>query len=1135
MQSGRLKLLRETLTRRRPADCPGPKVWIEVAAGTTERAAAERLLSHAASCGHCGAQLKKAVDILHYDDIPSEAAPALSDAFRARVVAELSRQSRVVSPRWWIPAAAAIIVAAIGLTFWLNRPNAERLLAQAYSAERTMEIRFPGASYAPVRVTKGPQDASPRDPSLAEAELLIVRALSQNPDSAKWLQLRSRSDLLHWQYDRAVSTLERLAATDPANASVRADLGGALLLRGMHQHNATDLQKAVESLSSVLSQGNGNPDLSRLALFNRAIALEQLFLWDGAAADWKRYLQLDATGGWAQEAAGRLKQIEERKRAWRDGLRKFELAPAEFVTASTRDGDLAAEPFLDRALTLWLPQAFPRSGASNPAAVEAARRLAELLAKRHQDFWLADLLAESRHPSFPTAIESLAAAIGSNGEGKRGRGYELGKEAERLFSEAGSTAGALRARVERVYSLSRAFRSAECAAEGQEAAGRLLAHKYRWAYGQLQLERSMCAARAGSLTDAEALIENALAHIRDAGYSTLLLRGLGLAENLQLLVGNYDGASRQNWEGLAIFWKGCHPPLRAHHFYSDLIQIAERERRWELGYLAGKEAVPIVQQIGLVSTEGMVRYRLALFAGLIGHTAEALAEMQRAEKVLDRIAGDSGTTTLRAENQLLLATSYLDSGHLDLGQQVLRQIRAADLDDSFLFQFLYKRAKGTAALNLHQYESARQELEAALDIANKALTHVRSERNRADWKREVGSVYRQMVSLKLEHDHDPELALALWERFRSVPVRNYQEVALANVTAQSIRDLAGSYHRASVLTFAELGDTLAGWLYDDRGIRPFQAVMKVPQIAALCANLQQTAAHRSSPIAEIRDQSRRVYDELIRPVEAYLDPSRLLLIEPDGVCGGVPFEILSGADGAYLIDRFTLATSPGAFAEKALSALDEPVGRELHAVIVDNPRLGADLIGLYPPLPQSSREADLLAAVFPRHTRLSGAAATLNAVLAEIPRAGVFYFGGHGASQPDRGGLLLAPESGTGGAILDGERLEPALRACRLAILSACSTAAGERLGPFNPDSLVQALWRAGVPNVLATRWEVEDRVTAAVVSSFVTNLFMGQSASVALRAAVRGVRRDPSFEHPAAWAAFHVFGVAGAAKERGA
>jgi CHAT domain-containing protein len=83
-------------------------------------------------------------------------------------------------------------------------------------------------------------------------------------------------------------------------------------------------------------------------------------------------------------------------------------------------------------------------------------------------------------------------------------------------------------------------------------------------------------------------------------------------------------------------------------------------------------------------------------------------------------------------------------------------------------------------------------------------------------------------------------------------------------------------------------------------------------------------------------------------------------------------------------------------------------------------------------------------------------------------------------------------------------------------------------MGPFRPDSLVQSLWRAGVPTVVATRWEVEERASVAVMRPLLEGLLEGKPAAVALRGAVAALRRDPSLDHPAAWAAFHVFGIGG-------
>lgn len=139
-----------------------------------------------------------------------------------------------------------------------------------------------------------------------------------------------------------------------------------------------------------------------------------------------------------------------------------------------------------------------------------------------------------------------------------------------------------------------------------------------------------------------------------------------------------------------------------------------------------------------------------------------------------------------------------------------------------------------------------------------------------------------------------------------------------------------------------------------------------------------------------------------------------------------------------------------------------------------------------------------------------------------------------GASYNDSGAFPLAPQSGSGAMLLNGTHLESAIQRCRLAILSACSTAAGERLGPFNPASLIQALWRAGVPTVIATRWEVEERATAVLVASLLQGLAAGVPAPFALRNAIRDVRRMPGLEHPAHWAAFHVFGASLEGKSEG-
>lgn len=1134
-ESQRFNLLKSSENRVPRGDCPAREVWTNMAAGTLDEPTADRLLNHAASCGHCGARLKEAMEDLHSEDLPNEAALALSSQFRDDVIGKLAPAPRVIAmpSRRWIAAAvaaAAAVVVSSGIWYWKSQPDAAQLIAQSYAEHRTMELRIPGAAHSPLRVLKGQGGAAVEDERSAEAELLIRRALNSEPASPRWLQLRSRLDLLNWRYDRAISTLEKLSAGDSSNLSLHTDLGNAYLLRGTHLNEAGDLHKAVDTLGRVIGPGgaDGSSELFRASLFNHALAQERLYLWDGAAADWKRYLQIDSASGWAREAQTRLQQIEEKKRVWLDRLKQQQLPPAGFLAALQRPADVPLEPYLELAVTEWIPAL--AAGSLLPGTEPALAKLAELAAARHHDRWLMDLLGGLGHPQFKANLEMLAAAMRANAAGRRDQGGELAGRAAQGFAAAGNTAGLLRARVERVYSLSRAFRSPACGAEASDLAQPLLDRGYTWAHGQLLLERSTCAVRTGQLGQARLLLDEAVDRIKAAGYEALLLRCLGFSANLQMVLGRYADAARLNLEGLALFWKGVYRPLRGYQFYDNVSQTAEREERWELGFAAESEALPLIDLAGLPGTAGVARYRLAMFAGKTGRTALAGAEIARAEEDFGKIKTESSAPTLRAESQLLVASSLLESGQLELSRRVLGRVRLADLQDSILFRMSYHRAQGTAAVREDNFEAGRRELWAALTLAGRAIPDLRNERDRAHWKREAGPVYRELVRLALDRDRDPDFALAIWEAFRSAPVQGSlaSPSGVGGVTATGIRQLAAGYRNASVLTYAEIGDSLHGWFYDSRGIHSFRSPAPAADLALRCGALHRLVAQPDSSAAEIHEQSRRLYDALIAPVEPFLESGKLLLIEPDGPCSAIPFEILRDASNVYLTDRFALATSPGAWAERALRVRSQPLLKAAHALVVENPRLAAGLISLYPPLPNSRREAGLVTAAFSSHARLAGPNATHEAVIRELPRAGIFYFGGHGASYSDNGGILLAPRPGdtAGAALLDGEALEPVLRRCRLAILSACSTAAGERMGPFNPASLIQAFWRGGVPSVVATRWEVDERATTALIDSLLRQLLSGVAPPAALRAAMSEVRHLPGLEHPAHWAAFHVFGT---------
>jgi CHAT domain-containing protein len=369
----------------------------------------------------------------------------------------------------------------------------------------------------------------------------------------------------------------------------------------------------------------------------------------------------------------------------------------------------------------------------------------------------------------------------------------------------------------------------------------------------------------------------------------------------------------------------------------------------------------------------------------------------------------------------------------------------------------------------------------AASIAESGLNEKRSPRERAIWRRETAHIYRQLVRAWIERN-DPEYALALWERYRSIPVQRDR----APLEGFSLQRFLRRLDRVSVLSFVQFDDYLQGWLFDDRGVYPFRSRLSSKEAESVCGGFASLSSNTSSNLQERRSLSSRLYKTLLGPVESRLVQGRTLAIEPDGPCSGIPFEALTDRRGVYLTDRMPLMTSPGAPAVEILSNSEHLVNPSLQAVAIGDPRLEGDMAEFYPELPDARSEAFEVAALFRHGTVLAGHNATLGAVRNAFHNADLLHFSGHGVSTSDDGTLLLSPlDAADGAGLLNSESLEGSVLRCRLVVLSACQTAAGERFGPFNPQSLVQAFWRAGVPNVVATRWAVDTRVARRLIEVF--------------------------------------------------
>ncbi len=288
--------------------------------GVLEGSGSEQLLNHAEACDCCGQRLREAVEQSSQETSPEEDrlleklqwSKERTSRFATELEAAAVRGRHVRRWRQYLPwAVAAVVILGAGITFWLLRTfralSPEQMIAQAYTEERTLALRIPGARYAPLKQRRGSDQSRVSRPyPLIAAESAVSRALERHPDSATLLQARGRIDLLDWDCTDAVAVLNEALRKNPNASSLWTDLASAYYECAEIQSRDSDLSHAVELLSQVLIQ---NPN-DLIARFNRAVTYQRMGRTQEAIRDWTIYLQLDADSDWATEARATLKRLQ---------------------------------------------------------------------------------------------------------------------------------------------------------------------------------------------------------------------------------------------------------------------------------------------------------------------------------------------------------------------------------------------------------------------------------------------------------------------------------------------------------------------------------------------------------------------------------------------------------------------------------------------------------------------------------------------------------------------------------------------------------------------------------------------------------------------------------------------------------
>lgn len=1129
-------------------DCIAETDWLNLAAGLLPEVTTRELMKHAAQCGHCGPLLKNAAETLSDEVTPSEetllaslssAQPAWQRNMASRLRSNV--QQRLPKSSWWramfawpTPAYAFAGMAAVAIVVWigvrtLRPPSAEQLLAQAYTEHRTLEVRIPGAKYTPMRVERGSGGSNlDKSPSLLKAELLIGENLRKDPNDPAWLQARARADLLDGNYESAIKSLQRALEKQPDSAGLLTDLGSAYFVRAESADRPIDYGNAIESLGKALARSPDDP----IALFNRALACEHLFLYTQAVDDWQHYLRLDPQGDWSNDARNRLSALQGKIKRHDNSQAEPLLTPDQIAKGGTDDAAVRAkiderfEDYLNVAVRDWLPRAYPPSQkpVSDVQIVRAALGvLANIGRQNHNDNWLLDLLAKSDSPRMPRAFVDLASAVADNDKADTSGAQQHASEAARIFSIARNDPGTIRADLERLVAINIAQDGTQCMDAARNLRREATGRPYPWVVSQIYNETGSCLFLLENLGSAHTEYLNAAREADRSGYRSLGLRAQDHICVLDGAIGDIPSGWRAASDALTSFWSGAYPNVRAYNIYYGMYELSREARQPHLQMTAWRDGLTLVENSPDTAQKAIAHSLMATAAQTADQSQIAEQEFARASQLFAISPQIESTRIAAVEAEARLAAVENAQGRSARAIARLRPLETeiTKLSDNFL-AILFYTTLGDAESRQGEDQSADSSLRAAIDLAEVQLRSLRDDKGRIDWDQQSAGAYRNLVQLRLRRG-DTQGAFELWEWYRGAVLRSGPGSSTANGSpALPMGEVSAQIPKPTketVLSYALLPGGLATWVYDDRGVASRWTTLRPDELEAKVAAFRRLCSTPDADESVLGQQSQTLYESLVSPIEQHLSPDRTLVIELDARLAGLPFEALLDGQNRYLGERLSIVYSLGIYYRS--------IARASAAITAANAVLVAAVpasVGMVDPsvptLPDVITEGQMVARIFRSGTLLVGREATAGTIHSGLPSKSVFHFAGHAFSSAGQTGLLLADGLLTASALKRNE-----LADLELAVFSACDTQDGSTGGVTDADSLARAFLRAGVPYVIASRWNVDSGASLQFMRSFYRALLLGNTVPVSIRQAQADLRSNPGTASPYYWSAFSAFG----------
>jgi CHAT domain-containing protein len=1132
--------------------CPSEETLASFIDCRLDREARRRVIEHMSVCGDCRGVVVTASEFkAGHGYITPEPQP----------ISQWTRRATRL-------AAAAVVVIMLGTMVRQRLFAPKSDVRTLVSASETLRFRpvdgriSGGFPYKPVRQgTRSEKDSAGGTRNLrlqaVAAELEATASRSRTPENLRAL---AAAHLLLGNVDSSIEALEatlteksgtadvRTAIGRSVDASTLSDLSAVYIARGRRADTATDFFMAVEAAERAWSLAR-----TEETAWNRAVALESLSLRNRAVGAWKAYLALDAHSAWASEARERLRRLNEPSQSDRWSKALPELDDPE-VMLSEEGARYLAERFAQRLRTHAEDQLFPRWGMlyrrGDSGAAEQVRarlRLIGVALASSGERAIADIagaIDAATEANDQERLARLAQACVDYGAGQEAYNKKNIREAAPLFERA-----------------ARAFTAAES--------------PFRF---QARLQGAICVYFGNRYDESVALLEELRG---DLGPS--IDRYRALAARIDAVQGLAKDHTGRTDEALLLYKRALAQFERQHeeenelHLHTLIADFLNRQGERTQTFRHHARALEL-----LVATGNRSRRHIAMFEAAFAALQHRYVTV--AELILDDLAEfdvrqkepSSTCTTFmwravlrakRGESQLAsrdfdeaqhhcssvqdenirrrglanLALAYASAGPefsqratLDSLSDAIEFFSGSD-NHMWLPQLLAER--GRAYRLLGDSRHAREDL--AKGIKELEYLERRSPQTGDEWLLTDASdtLFESMVALLID---EGKLGDALLYADRAADRKQSGQYAAAQGVRSELDDRApatiqlGDLRKALgenviAVEFMLASDRLSTFVVMSGRIAVHSRQVDSKNVVRQLSSF--TAAIREGTASDAPDDAQRVTSLLLAPWIHLVPRNATIVFAMGSGLQPIPLAALRDPrDGRFLIESHAVVSNSSLRRFAAAVAADKGRAHDtIPTTLLIAAAEGFAGDGFEPPreaLRYAEREFSQLEGT-PGMVVLRGHNATRSRFLEHGASAVVIHFAGHGhadAQMPLQSALLFNRLDRDSGLLRLADLPPSSLPLARLLILSACSTGY-----ETHPDvSFASAFQMQGVPSVVATLWDVDDRAAASIGSILHRELRRGTSRAAALREAQLALLHDPDPElrAPSAWAGYFLTGA---------